>query len=261
MVRYKIETEFEHHKDAILRMIEDFEKNGTVIRNDRNVIKKINSPIGIFVIKCFKGMYFFNKLAYSTIRPSKAIRSYQYSKQLHEKGIIAPKPVAYVDKYQSGLLQTSYFVSVYHPYENLYELIRKDVFEKEHLLKSIARFTKQLHEKGIYHRDYSSGNILVKKTEGDFEFALVDLNRISFFQPNYWQGLKNFSRITLPEEHVKLLIREYASLHGESPEKSISYFYSTTSRAAKWRKIRKKIRSLTLSPIEAWLKKRKTSPQ
>lgn len=43
------------------------------------------------------------------------------------------------------------------------------------MLEAFARFTVQLHEKGIEHRDFNHGNILWERTPaGAYRFQLID---------------------------------------------------------------------------------------
>lgn len=48
------------------------------------------------------------------------------------------------------------------------------------LLKAFAKYTSQLHMRGIVHKDYSPGNILWKYNEvsGEYSFYIVDVNKM-----------------------------------------------------------------------------------
>ena len=70
-----------------------------------------------------------------------------------------------IEFYKFGLLDESYFVSEKFDYDFT---IREPLLDinfpnKNEILKIFAKFTFQLHEVGIFHFDYSPGNILIKK--------------------------------------------------------------------------------------------------
>ncbi len=46
----------------------------------------------------------------------------------------------------------------------------------------------------------------------DFEFFLVDLNRMNFKRLNFKQRMKNFSRLTPNKEMIKIIANEYSVL-------------------------------------------------
>ena len=60
-------------------------------------------------------------------------------------------------------------------------LYPEEVHKKRKFIKELAERMKDLHEKGIYHADLKSNNILVKeKDEGGWAFYFVDLDRVAF---------------------------------------------------------------------------------
>lgn len=255
-----VRKEFSSLKDFARELPRIFDREGEVIHNGRNVIKKIRRDGSTLVVKNFAGMYFFNRLAYSLFRKSKAERSYQYSAVLNEKGIKTPPHVGWVDCYSGGLLTRSYFVSVYYPYRTLDEMIKYyEVFHppfKAGLIKHLAGFVHKLHSKGIYHEDLSPGNILVIRTLKGFDFALVDLNRIKFHPISHAAALKNFSTLVLPPDDTDMLIREYCKYNGQDADKAIAFLHTYQKRKTMLRGIRRSIRKYTLSPIERLLSKR-----
>ena len=254
MNRYMINGEFPELKEFALGIPKDFHRIGEIIQDHRNVIKKVTTPEGTFVIKNFKGMYFFNRLAYSIFRKSKAERSYLYSILLRDKGILTPPPVAWIDCYRWGLLTQSYFISKFYPYKSLSEILKhldiNNYDYKKTLYSHVASFALTLHRLDIYHDDFSLGNILVIENPDGFSFALVDLNRVLFRKVSYSYGLQNFAKLGVPKEDLNMLIQEYAKLSNQPIEKSIDAFWSTRKRSDFIRSIRKKIRKYTLTPIE-----------
>ena len=85
-----------------------------------------------------------------------------------------------------------------------------------------------MHEKGIYFKDHSPGNTLIVKNGENYDFFLVDLNRMSFFKLDFESRMKNFSRLTPNKEMVKTMSEAYATLSGDDFKKVFDrmWFYT-----------------------------------
>jgi hypothetical protein len=79
-------------------------------------------------------------------------------------------------------------------------------------LLNLSRFTYKLHQNGVFHKDYSLGYILYKETQNDFEFALVDNNRMGFGPISFSKRMRNLVKLGLPVEHLIWIIKEYSRL-------------------------------------------------
>lgn len=249
-----VRDDFSSIRDFTEHLPTTFDREGLIIHNSRNVIKKIDTKHGTFVVKNFAGMYFFNRLAYSLFRKSKAVRSYEYSAILNQKGIMTPPHVAWLDCYSMGLLTRSYFVSVFNPNRTLEQMIQQFNAEspsrKTGLIRSLAQFIRELHLKEIYHEDLSIGNILVIPTANGYSFALVDLNRIKFRPVSFRNALRNFTTLLLSVDDMNKLIAEYSSLAGEDNMKARRLFWRYKNRKAMLRRWRRTLRKYTLTQIE-----------
>jgi hypothetical protein len=84
------------------------------------------------------------------------------------------------------------------------------------ILRAFTRFTFELHEKGINFLDHSPGNTLIKLNHGDYQFYLVDLNRMNFELMNFEMRMKNFARLTTHKSMVEVMSDEYSKLIGAS---------------------------------------------
>jgi hypothetical protein len=78
--------------------------------------------------------------------------------------------------------------------------------------RALAEFTFQLHQAGIYHMDYSMGNILAKKEAEGYHFSLIDNNRMRFGTFDFSERLKNFRRLGLSKRQLVTVAKEYARL-------------------------------------------------
>jgi hypothetical protein len=257
MIKYDIRNEFEVLKEFAVKLPEKFDNIGSVILDNRNVVKKVTMPEGTFVVKDFKGMYFFNRLGYSLFSISKAERSHVNSKFLNEKGISTPPHVGWIDYYSWGLLKRSFFISVYQPHETVRELLKQhnnDKPVKISLYQHLVKFMLKLHRLGVYHDDFSLANILAEPTSDGYQFSLVDLNRVRFAKVSFRKGLHNFSKLDIPKDDLEKLISEYAIQAGRPANESVALFYADNRRILFLRNFRKKLKKYTLTPIEQFFK-------
>jgi hypothetical protein len=82
----------------------------------------------------------------------------------------------------------------------------------EDILRAFTKFTYNLHEKKVEFLDHSPGNTLIQLNNGNYQFYLVDLNRMYFHSLNFIERMKNFAHLTSDKEKVKIMAEEYAEL-------------------------------------------------
>ncbi len=214
----KTDSHFLKQTPDLLRMIENFKTSGLLFGNGkRNIIKLFELDGMIINIKSFKKPHLVNRIVYRYFRKSKAQRSYEYAVRLLENGIGTPQPIAYVEISNWFGLRDSYYVSQHFEADLTYrELITNtDYPDYENILRQFAKFTFELHEKGIEFLDHSPGNTLIKKMkDGQYGFYLVDLNRMNFHNlMNFHQRMKNFRRLTPKKEMISLMSEEYSKFY------------------------------------------------
>lgn len=210
-IKIFINPEYSYLNDYILRIPEVFEKTGDSLHSGRNIVKEVTVKDTRLVIKYFKQITWVNRIIFATLRKSKAVRTYENSIKLLQKGINTPDPVAYIDCYKGGLLYKSYYVSLFTDYQPLSDLFLLPLNESEKALRSFARFSYRLHKLEIYHDDYSLRNVLYKVNGQDYNFSLIDNNRMRFCNnTSYRKKLKNLERINLPAEKMGIVGSEYA---------------------------------------------------
>jgi len=196
-----------------------FDKTGTIIFKHRNEIRLFNVDGQLINVKKFRKPFWLNRIFYTFFSLSKAERSFQHALRLIEQGIETPEPVAFILIKRFGLLSESYYISrqVDHN-RNMYEFGSGGITEREQIVEAFAVFTAGIHEKGVYHKDYSPGNILFK-TEGDkISFCLVDINRMRFGRISIPQGCANFARLWGQKPFFELVMRKYAEQRHADPE-------------------------------------------
>jgi tRNA A-37 threonylcarbamoyl transferase component Bud32 len=250
MKTFEINSHYSSLKDFIVMLPVTFSTQGELIHGNRNLIKRISIPEGEFIVKNFKGMYFLNRLALTLLRISKSELSYKHAEILKENGILTPPNVGWIDRYSRGLLMESFYVSAYRDWQSINQVLKNtfsgNLLAKDMLIKRLASFAFKLHQLGIYHNDFSVGNILVVPPLETYTFALVDLNRMQFGEVQYFARLRNFSRLDLTEAELNLLLSEYARLSGQSAEASILSFWKYKHRVSALRRARKNLKKYTL---------------
>lgn len=202
---------YEHLRDFVENMPAKFDKEGRIIYSGRNLIKVMEVD-GIEInVKRYGIPAFANRVVYSFFRIPKGRRAFVYPQMLLEKGFETPVPIAYVEERRCGLIRHSYFVSMQSPYKrNFYEFGNAKVEDCRDVIVAFARYTADLHQAGIMHRDYSPGNILFDKIDGEYHFMLVDINRMNFGKITVDMGCANFARLWGQKAFFELLAKEYA---------------------------------------------------
>lgn len=212
-----ISPQYRDRKDQIFHFIENFSNEGNIFRNgDRNTIKLFDLDGEQVNIKSFKIPNAVNKIAYRFFRKSKAERSFNYAQILSKKGIGTPTPIAYAEETTTFQFLKSYYVSQQLKADLTFREINIQEEGHEAILRAFTRFTFHLHEQEVEFLDHSPGNTLIKLNGGEYEFFLVDLNRMNFCKLNFTQRMMNFSRLTPNKEMISIMANEYASLIDKS---------------------------------------------
>ncbi len=217
-----INSNYSHLKDFVDQIPENFNCLGDVVHAGRNEIRIVTVNGTSLVIKYFKRIASVNRFVYAYIRKSKARRSYEHSLHLLNNGITSPEPIAYINCYKNGLLYMSYYVCLYTNYKPLEELLKLPVTESEEALKAFARFSLRLHKSGIFHYDYNVSNVLFRFSENEYDFSLIDNNRMRFRKYKYSRGIKNMNRLKIPVDCIGIIASEYAKEANTSDIKTLN---------------------------------------
>lgn len=221
-----LNTSFITNHKELIDDIENFDSKGTLFGNgDRNKIKLFEIDDKTVNIKSFKVPHLINKIAYKYFRKSKARRSYEYANALLKVGIGTPSPIAFLESFSLLGLEKSYYASEHLTCDLTYrELVEIPNFpDHDNILRQFTKFTFDLHEKGVEFLDHSPGNTLIKKvTENQYEFFLVDLNRMNFHDNmSFEQRMNNFSRLTPQKGMIAVMSNEYSKFYTDKTEDEI----------------------------------------
>ncbi|WGF92703.1 lipopolysaccharide kinase InaA family protein [Aequorivita marisscotiae] len=216
---FVIHPDYSQMATKLRHVLNNFSKKGEyVTKGERNVIKTVVVEGNSLNIKKFKTPNVFQSQVYQYLRKSKAKRSYEYALKLIGFGIKTPFPVAYFERFSGGLKE-SFYVSEQVNYDfDFRELIHNPQFKKrKEILNQFTQFTFKLHENGVNFLDHSPGNTLIMDNGNDnYEFYLIDLNRMRFEKMTFEKRMHNFRRLWLSKTMVKIMAAEYAKLYGKT---------------------------------------------
>ena len=217
---------YEKFENILLEYIRFFNTKGEdFVIGQRNQIKLFDLDDKKINIKSFKVPHLINKIAYKYFRKSKAKRSFEFANRLLELGVGTPKPIAFAEFSSLVGLEKSFYVSEQLECDLTYrELVEiPDFPDRDNILRQFTKFSFGLHEKGIEFLDHSPGNTLIKKNaSGNYDFFLVDLNRMEFHNVmSFEMRMKNLCRLTPLKEMVATMSNEYAKYYKEQTEEKI----------------------------------------
>lgn len=216
MNKIVINPVYQELSDFINNIPENFKKEGEVVYKERNEIKLFKIKNKEFAVKSFKIPHLINKIVYAHFRSSKAERSFFNGMKLYENNIGTPAPVAYLEFKKNGLFNQSFYVCEKSRFSREFREIchHPEMAEVYDILTGFALFTADLHNKNIFHKDYTPGNILFGKIEDNYQFELVDINRMAFHSVDIKMGCKNFDKLCIPDDLYLFIAGIYAEARG-----------------------------------------------
>ena len=224
-----ISSEYDCYTDIFYKIIEDFDSLGEIIFQERNTLRKIVHPIlGTLAVKSFKKPHFINQIAYANFRKSKAYRSFFHAEILSSKGINTPKPIGYFEEFNLSRIEHSFYFSNYFNYDFTFrELIeQKNIFtDWDLIIKEFTQFVFKIHEKKSYI------------------FYLIDLNRMKFQPLSLDQRLQNFIRLSLTDEMIPIIAKEYSYYSNKNYNFIIDQLHKKNSIFIKKKERKKKIKN------------------
>ncbi|MFK7781394.1 Kdo domain containing protein [Psychroserpens sp.] len=225
------------HKDYLVHeaffddIISNFDSKGEPFGNqDRNSLKLFDLNGKSINVKSFRIPNLVNQIAYRFFRKSKAQRSFEYGNWLKSLDIGTPQPLAYYEYKSAFLFNKSYYISAQQDCDLTYRELTTnfDYPDHEHILRAFTRFTYKLHKKNVHFLDHSPGNTLIKKVGDEYQFYLVDLNRMEFKELDFETRITNFSKLTTHKFMVEIMSDEYAKCSGEDYDKILDVMWSST---------------------------------
>lgn len=209
---------------AILQLVNRFFDEGNlIIQGSRNTIKSNFLGDEKVNIKFFEKPGVIKSIIYSFFRSTKAKRSFDYANYLINHNIPTPQPIAYIEERSNvGLLGDSFYISQQIDYDfTIRELIHNPLFPNRNIiLEQFTEFTFKMHEAKVNFMDHSPGNtLIIKKGNANYDFFLIDLNRMKFEDLSIEMRMDNFKKMWLSKQMVKVIAKKYAKLSGQTEEK------------------------------------------
>ena len=245
VIKHELNKNYENIKDFLLNIKDYFKNNLNTIHKARNELKVVEYKGLETVVKAFKVPNIVNQVVYAYFRDSKAKKSYQNAIKLKNLNINTPKPIGYIEFYRNFLFKESFFISEKVDYLfTIREPLRNvDLKDREEIIKKFVAFTYNLHKNCVYHKDYSAGNILVFKNEkNEYDFSLVDINRMEFKPINLELGLDNFAKLWLDSDNLQIIAKEYSLLANVDENNAISILKSCDKKLKDFVEMKRKIR-------------------
>ncbi|WP_178989197.1 lipopolysaccharide kinase InaA family protein [Winogradskyella schleiferi] len=222
MKQLYLHSDYKFLEKEVLEFIENFDSRGEyVVKGERNSIKKETLQNETLNVKQYKIPNFFNAFIYKYIRKSKARRSFEYASILIEKGILTPFPIAYYEETTAFGLRNSYYVSQQVEYDLDFRVLIHDLNypNRDEILRQFTAFTFKLHENNINFLDHSPGNTLIVDNEdGNYDFYLIDLNRMRFEPMDFNKRMHNIRRLWPSKAMIKIMAKTYSKLYNKSYE-------------------------------------------
>ncbi|MCM1092872.1 MAG: lipopolysaccharide kinase InaA family protein [Lachnospiraceae bacterium] len=237
-----IGSRYEHLRKEIV----DIAKNGIPssaekIYEGRNALYRLTLGNTVAIIKAFKLPGFINSRIYTTLRKSKAYRSYHNSKKMISLGFHVPEPIAYIEVTRGMRLMESYYICEEIKGRELRHW--EDYPESVPMLPALAAEILKLHRAGVYHKDFSPGNILYTGNESTgYKFYFVDLNRMEFGVKSRKKLMSMFKSINLNTPEMLKLARLYAKAAGEDEETVAAEALAANKKYMAKRNFKKKLK-------------------
>ena len=207
------ETNGERTKDFVKNIKTYFDQEDNIVIYDkRNIIKIVEFENRKYVVKSFKIPHLLNQFVYRFFRQSKAKRSFLNTMRLKMMDINTPEPLGYIEFPTQFLFKESFYISELFDFDfEIRAVFSDENFEdRDNILKKFIAFTHKLHQKKVYHLDYSPGNILVKKVNGIYTFSIIDVNRMKFIEFDDDLRMQSLAKLTNNQADNEFMVKEYA---------------------------------------------------
>ncbi|TVP78159.1 MAG: hypothetical protein EA353_08855 [Puniceicoccaceae bacterium] len=163
-----------------------------ILRDARNAIWTVEHPLapGQSLVVKKPVRVAWHKRILDRTKPSKAVRSWNGTSQLMRRGIETPKVVAYFEHRDPKRVLDNWFICehaqtrlsvrrFFIAYAKGEE--RVEGFSFEAFASELVDFIRTVHSRGVYFRDLSGGNVLVRiEADNRLVFSLIDTARARF---------------------------------------------------------------------------------
>ncbi len=242
-MRMEINKEYLWAKEFILNIPKNFHRDGIVLEDGRNTIKKTVMGGQWIVVKRYKRPFWFQRFVYSFFRPTKARRAYRFAKSYRDAGFETPTEIAYIEQYEKGLFADGYFVSVISDKACVRSQLSDDNFSRP-LAEALAKCIVRMHQHHILHGDLNTSNILYNITsQGEVQFEFIDINRSKFPQKiSREQCLNNLKRLSYQRNVLRYIVKAYAEQRRWDTTYCVDYVMNQLDKFEKSKAVHLKIK-------------------
>jgi Lipopolysaccharide kinase (Kdo/WaaP) family/Glycosyltransferase family 9 (heptosyltransferase) len=123
------------------------------------------------------------KLLKDNIQVSRPWKTWQRTLQLQAAGVAVQRPIAVLEYRRLGLVRKAVYVGEYAPdavsLARLLEVGAPAQVDRDHLLVALAVLVRRLHDRGFYHGDLKTGNLLAVRHPDRWDVRLIDLEGVA----------------------------------------------------------------------------------
>ena len=198
-------------EDFVVNLPKTFPNSGEIIHNARNQIRVFDVNDHKINVKKFCIPPIVNRILYSLgWRTPKAVATYRNALEILKRGFHTPAPYGYRIERKGGLIDFSYFVSAQESDMRPVSQAANDPA----LINALAQYTADMHAKGLWHKDFTPGNILFRVKDGKHEFSLIDINRFRFFVGSVPATIvrRNLAQPFYDDKNLSAFVEEYARI-------------------------------------------------
>ena len=230
----------------------------TSLRNARNAIWTVDDPLteGDLLVVKKPARIAWHKRILDRRKPSKALRSWNGTSELMRRGIETPKVVAYFEHQDSTQQLDNWFIcehantrlsvrgffSAYARGEKTAEGFTFEAFSEQ-----LVEFIRAVHWKGVYFRDLSGGNVLVRIGDDKrLVFSLIDTARARFANQRFSRSkrIADLKRLVhkLNPERQKYVMEAYLGKEGAKFTAYQRFTFKMYALKARLKRIKRKAR-------------------
>ena len=230
----------------------------TSLRNARNAIWTVDDPLteGDLLVVKKPARIAWHKRILDRRKPSKALRSWNGTSELMRRGIETPKVVAYFEHQDSTQQLDNWFIcehantrlsvrSFFIPFAKSEETVEGFTFEA--FSEQLVEFIRAVHWKGVYFRDLSGGNVLVRiGDDRRLVFSLIDTARARFANQRFSRSkrIADLKRLVhkLNPERQKYVMEAYLEKEGAKFTAYQRFTFKMYALKARLKRIKRKAR-------------------
>jgi hypothetical protein len=159
-------------------------------------------------------------------RKSKAQKAWDKAWALIARGIETPRPRLALERRVGGVLVSSALWVDWVEGHQLREVLKpwrsrprspEETVTCQELLRTLALFLRAMHDKGVVHRDFGGGNVLLPPESSEQPWSLIDINRAKLYPGSApWPArMLDLERVHLHPEDRSLFFQAYAQSEEE----------------------------------------------